>query len=202
MYLPSHFKEEDPEVLRGLMAAHSLAAVVSVGPEGLVANHLPLLYEPQPGPQGVLRGHMARANPQWQSFRSDIEVLAIFQGPQAYISPNWYPTKKEDGRAVPTWNYAVVHVWGRLSVYSEPARLREFLDRLTAAHEAGQPEPWMPADAPAGYVDGLVKGIVGIEIAITRIEGKWKMSQNQPEVNRIGVRRAVGEPVASLIPGT
>lgn len=186
MYLPTHFKEENPEILRGLMAAYPLAALVTAGPDGLVANHVPLLYE-----DGMLRGHLARANPQWQGIQDGVDALAIFQGPQAYISPNWYPTKQENGRVVPTWNYAVVHVWGRLSVYDEPDRLRAFLDRLTATHEAGQPRPWMPADAPAAYIDGLLKAIVGIELAITRIEGKWKVSQNQPEVNRLGAAEAL-----------
>jgi transcriptional regulator len=208
MYLPPLFKEEDPDVLRRLMAAHPLAALVTYGPDGLTANHLPFLLDPDSGSMGTLRGHLARANPQWPSFQPDVEALAIFQGPHAYISPNWYPTKQETGRAVPTWNYAVVHVWGRLRVYSDAARLRTFLDALTATHEAGQPEPWKPSDAPAGYIDGLLKGIVGIELAITRWEGKWKVSQNQPEVNREGAAEGLaalpggsGEAMARLIRG-
>jgi transcriptional regulator len=184
MYLPPHFEETRPEVLRGLILAHPLAALITLGPDGLTANHLPMLYDPEPSP--ILRGHLARANRQWRNFQADIEALAIFQGPQAYISPNWYPTKQEHGRVVPTWNYAVVHVYGKLSVFSEPDRLRTFLDRLTAAHEATQPKPWMPADAPPDYIEGLLRGIVGIELAVTRIEGKWKMSQNQPPENREG----------------
>lgn len=201
MYLPPHFKEENPAALHDLMVAHPLAALVTLGPEGLIANHLPLLHE-----DGTLQGHLARANPQWQALRTDTEALAIFQGPQAYISPNWYPTRQETGRAVPTWNYAVVHVWGKLTVYSEPAKLRAFLDRLTATHEAGQLKPWMPSDAPAGYIDGLLNAIVGIELVITRMEGKWKVSQNQPEVNRKGAADGLsalgddaGEQMARLI---
>jgi transcriptional regulator len=196
MYLPTYFKEENPEVLRGLMAAYPLAALVTTGTDGLAANHVPLLYE-----DGMLRGHLARANPQGQSIQDGVDALAIFQGPQAYISPNWYPTKKEHGRVVPTWNYAVVHVWGRLSVYAEPDRLRAFLDRLTSTHEAGQAKPWKPSDAPSDYVEALLKAIVGIELAITRIEGKWKVSQNQPEENRMGAADAlIHEPgMADLI---
>jgi transcriptional regulator len=110
--------------------------------------------------------------------------MAIFQGPHAYVSPNWYPTKQEHGRVVPTWNYAVVHVWGELTVYSEPDRLLAFLERLTAEHERSEPQPWKPGDAPSSYVDGLLRAIVGVELRITRMEGKWKMSQNQPPANR------------------
>lgn len=186
MYLPAHFKEEDPATLHALMAAHPLAALVTLGAEGLVANHLPLLHE-----GNYLRGHLARANSQWQNFSEDMEALAIFQGPQAYISPNWYPTKQETGRAVPTWNYAVVHVRGKLRVYSEPEPLRDFLDRLTATHEAGEPAPWKPADAPKDYIDGMLRAIVGIEISISGMEGKWKVSQNQPETNRIAAADAL-----------
>lgn len=203
MYLPPHFQEDRPEVLRALIAEFPLAALVTLGPDGLAANHVPLLYDPEPGPLGTLRGHLARGNPQWRSFQEDVEALAIFQGPQAYVSPNWYPTKQETGRVVPTWNYAVVHAYGRLSVYSDPDRLRAFLDDLTAQHEAGQPKPWTPADAPAEYIQGLLQGIVGIDIAITRLEGKWKVSQNQPEANRTGAAaglEAIGESaMASLI---
>lgn len=203
MYLPPHFQEDRPEVLRALIAEFPLAALVTLGPDGLAANHVPLLYDPEPGPLGTLRGHLARGNPQWRSFQEDVEALAIFQGPQAYVSPNWYPTKQETGRVVPTWNYAVVHAYGRLSVYSDPDRLRTFLDELTAQHEAGQPKPWTPADAPAEYIQGLLQGIVGIDIAITRLEGKWKVSQNQPEANRTGAAaglEAIGESaMASLI---
>ena len=187
MYLPPAFREDRPEALRELMAEYPLAALVTHGPDGLVATHVPLLYDPEPAgpsaPLGTLRGHLARANPQGQF---EGEALAIFQGPDAYVSPNWYPTKREHGRAVPTWNYAVVHAHGRMTVYSDPERLRGFLDRLTARHEAGQAVPWQPSDAPPDYIEGLLRGIVGIEIAVTRLEGKWKTSQNQPAANRAG----------------
>ena len=187
MYLPPHFREQRLEVLHSLMRAHPLAALITHGPGGLDANHIPLL--PDPDTQ-VLRGHLARSNPQWQNLVAGTEALAIFQGPSAYVSPNWYPTKQETGRAVPTWNYAVVHVWGELTVYSEPARLLSFLEQLTAEHEATEPVPWRPADAPAAYIEGQLRAIVGIELRITRLEGKWKMSQNQPPANQEGVARA------------
>lgn len=186
MYLPSHFREDRPEVLRQLIEAHPLAALVSTGASGLLANHLPLLLDPAEGPHGTLTGHLARANDQWQTFGS-AEALAIFQGPQAYVSPAWYPTKHETGKAVPTWNYAVVHVWGAVEVFDDPARLRGFLTRLTDRHEESRPSPWAVADAPPEYIENLLRAIVGIEIRITRIVGKWKVSQNQPEWNREGV---------------
>ena len=186
MYLPSHFREDRPDVLRQLMEAHPLAALVSTGDAGLVANHLPLLFDPAEGSHGTLTGHLARANNQWQTFGS-ADALAIFQGPHAYISPAWYPTKQETGQAVPTWNYAVVHVWGTVEVFDDTARLRSLLTRLTARHEEPRPDPWSIADAPPGYIDNLLRAIVGIEIRIHRLEGKWKVSQNQPERNREGV---------------
>ena len=164
MYLPPHFREQRPEVLHSLMRAHPLAALITHGPGGLDANHIPLL--PDPDTQ-VLRGHLARSNPQWQNLPAGTEALAIFQGPAAYVSPNLYPTKQETGRAVPTWNYAVVHAWGELTVYSEPDRLLSFLEQLTAEHEATEPVPWMPADAPAAYIEGQLRAIVGIELRIT-----------------------------------
>jgi transcriptional regulator len=198
MYLPEHFREDRPEILRQLMEQFPLAALVTLGSGGLVANHLPVLYDPEPAPWGTLRGHLSRANGQWRDLRPEVEALAIFQGPQAYISPNWYPTKRETGRVVPTWNYAVVHVYGKLTIYAEPERLRAFLDRLTTAHETNQSRPWMPADAPPEYVEGLLKAIVGVELAITRIEGKWKVGQNQPAENRLGAAEGLEE-MARLI---
>jgi transcriptional regulator len=198
MYLPEQFREDRPEVLRELMAKFPLAGLVTMGTGGLEANHLPLLYDALPAPLGILRGHLSRANRQWQDFRPKVEALAIFQGAQAYISPNWYPTKQQHGRVVPTWNYAVVHAYGTLSVFSEPERLRAFLDRLTAVHESAQSSPWMPADAPPEYIDGLLKAIVGVELTITRIEGKWKVSQNQPSENRLGAAEGLEE-MARLI---
>ncbi len=193
MYIPKHFGEQRPEVLRALMAEFPLAALVTAGPDGIVeANHIPLLWEPDPAPMGTLRGHMARGNGHWKGWGPEgVPALAIFQGPQAYVSPNWYPTKHEHGRAVPTWNYAVVHAHGVVRVDEDPVRLRAFLDRLTAAHEAGEPVQWKPSDAPTDYIGGLVRAIVGIELRITKLGGKWKVSQNQPEVNRVGAAEAL-----------
>jgi len=187
MYLPQHFKEERPEVLHALMRSHPLAALVTYGPRGIEANHLPLLADAE---KGLLRGHLARANSQWQRLEPAAEAMAIFQGPNAYVSPNWYPTKQEHGRVVPTWNYAVVHVWGELTVYHETERLLAFLEQLTAEHEASEPQPWRPGDAPSSYTEGLLRAIVGIELRVTRMEGKWKMSQNQPSANREGTAEA------------
>jgi transcriptional regulator len=192
MYLPEHFKEDRPEILRELIDKHPLGALVTLGAEGLEANHIPCLYDGK-----TLRGHLSRANGQWQHYKPEVEALAIFQGPEIYISPNWYPTKQEHGRAVPTWNYVTVHAYGILTVYSDPDRLRAFLDELTAAHEANLPMPWRIADAPRQYIEGLLKAIVGIELSITRIEGKWKMSQNQPAENR----ESVAVEIARLIRG-
>jgi transcriptional regulator len=202
MYLPEHFREQRPETLHQLMRQNPLAALITHGPRGLEANHVPLLLDAQ---GGVLRGHLARANTQWQGLAQQTEALAIFQGPDAYISPNWYPTKQEHRRVVPTWNYAVVHVLGELTVYTEPERLLQFLEQLTAEHESTEPKPWKPADAPGPYIEGQLRAIVGIELRIARIEGKWKMSQNQPSANQAGAAEALEHSgradVAKLIRG-
>jgi len=191
MYLPAHFAESRPEVLRALMAAHPLAAVVVQAGGELLANHLPLMFEHGAGADaepGVLRGHVARANPLWSCVADGQPVLAIFQGPQAYISPNWYPTKQEHGKVVPTWNYCTVHVHGSLHVHDDVDWVHDLVSRLTDRHEASQARPWAAQDAPADYLQALLRNIVGIEIRITRLEGKWKMSQNQPAANRLGAQ--------------
>jgi len=192
MYLPSHFAETRLDVLHQLMRSHPLATLVTLTAGGLVANHIPLhLQEPAPGAApdhpGVLFGHVARANPLWHELLGDVEVLAVFQGPQHYISPGWYPTKREHGKAVPTWNYCCVHAHGRLQVHEDAPWLRAQVGALTTQHEARQAHPWAVEDAPVDYVQTMLRNIVGIEIAITRIEGKWKASQNQPAPNRAGV---------------
>ena len=186
MYLPAHFEESRSEVLRALMAEHPLATLVAHGADGLTANHLPLHLEPGIGPFGVLQGHVARANSLWQQ-AADTEVLAIFQGPQAYVTPSWYATKREHGKAVPTWNYVVVHARGRLRAIDDPLWLRRQLETLVDRHEAAFAEPWQVADAPPDYIDKMLAAIVGIEISITDLKGKWKISQNQPPANRAGV---------------
>ena len=186
MYLPAHFEENRVEVLHALMREHPLATLVAHGADGLTANHLPLHLAAEVAPCGVLRGHVARANPLWQQ-SADAEVLVIFHGPQAYVTPSWYPTKREHGKAVPTWNYVVVHARGRLRAIDDPVWLRRNLETLVDSHEAGFAEPWHVADAPAAYIDQMLAAIVGIEIGITELEGKWKTSQNQPQANRAGV---------------
>lgn len=193
MYLPSQFQEDRIEVIRQLMDRYPLAALVTAGDSGSIsANHLPLLYDPEPAPYGTLRGHLARANPQWREAAQQQPgaaacALAIFQGPQAYVSPSLYPSKAEHGRVVPTWNYIVVHARGPLTVHEDPEWLRAFVTELTNRHEAPSARPWHVTDAPSDYIDGLLKAIVGIELRITSLEGKWKMSQNRPVADRAGV---------------
>jgi len=186
MYLPAHFEEGRSEVLHALMREHPFATLVAHGNNGLTANHLPLHLAPEIAPLGALQGHVARANPLWQE-PADTEVLVIFHGPQTYVTPSWYPTKHEHGKAVPTWNYAVVHVRGRLRAIDDTGWLRRQLETLVASHEAGFAEPWQIADAPPDYIDKMLAAIVGIEITITELKGKWKISQNQPQANRAGV---------------
>lgn len=187
MYVPSHFEETRTEVLHRLVHDHPLAALIAYTPDGLEANHVPLELEPGLGPLGTLRGHVARANPMWRTASSAVEALAIFQGPDHYVSPGWYATKRETGKVVPTWNYAVVHAYGPLRVIDDPVWLHALVERLTARHEAGRAAPWQVTDAPADYIAATSRGIVGIEIPITRIVGKWKVSQNRTEADRAGV---------------
>jgi transcriptional regulator len=186
MYLPKHFEETRVPVLHDLIRAYPLAALVVPTASGLDANHVPLEIDPDPAPLGTLRGHVARANP-LARHASDVEALAIFQGPDTYISPSWYATKQETAKVVPTWNYAVVHAYGPVRVIDDPAWVRAFVERLTNRHEGGRPDPWKVTDAPEDYVDSMVKAIVGIEFPITRLIGKWKVSQNRPEQDRAGV---------------
>jgi transcriptional regulator len=180
MYVPAHFKETDSDRLHALMHAYPFATLVVNGEGGLTANHLPLELV-----DGKLHGHVARGN---ELAKLDgAEVLVIFRGPDAYVSPNWYPSKQETHREVPTWNYAVVHVHGRLRTVTEAAWLRQLLERLTDRHEAGQPQPWQVSDAPEDHIEKNLRAIVGLEITIDRIEGKFKLNQNHPAANRAGV---------------
>ena len=202
MYLPKHFEETRVDVLRGLIREHPLGALVTLTPEGLDANHLPFELDPDPAPFGTLRGHVARANPLWREPAGDVDALVIFQGPGTYISPAWYSTKQETGRVVPTWNYAVVHAHGPLRVIDDRAWLRDFVTRLTNRHESGRSDPWHVTDAPAEYIDQMLGAIIGLEIPLTRLRGKWKMSQNRPAQDRAGVVDALtraGHPVADLV---
>jgi transcriptional regulator len=186
MYLPAHFAESRVEVLQALMRARPFATLVTQGTNGPDANHLPLHLDANASPRGTLVGHVARANPLWRD-ADGTGVLAIFHGPQAYVTPSWYPTKREHGKVVPTWNYVVVHARGRLRVVDDAAWLRRQLGLLVDSHESGFDTPWRVADAPPDYIDKMLAAIVGIEIEITELTGKWKLSQNQPEANRVGV---------------
>jgi transcriptional regulator len=187
MYLPKHFEETRVEVLHGLIRAYPLGALVTLAAGGLEANHIPFEIDPDPTPFGTLRGHVARANPVWREFSRGTETLVIFQGPQLYVSPSWYPSKKEGGKVVPTWNYALVHAYGPLRTVDDAAWLRAFVAKLTDRHEAARPDRWHVTDAPADYVDKMVTAIVGIEVPIARLVGKWKVSQNRPAADRAGV---------------
>ena len=196
MYTPPAFREDRPERLRELIRAHPLATLVTSGSNGLVANLVPfVLVETAEG--DVLRAHMAKSNDQISSLRETAQALVIFQGPEAYITPAWYATKKEHGKVVPTWNYVVVQVWGPPQVIDDVDWLRAQIDELTDQQEQRRVDPWAVTDAPASFISAQLRGIVGLEIPIARIEGKWKVSQNQPEANRRGVVRGLEEVAAA-----
>ena len=184
MYLPKHFEETRIDVLHALIRAHPLGALVAMTRNGLDANHIPLEVDPDPAPFGTLRGHVARANPFWRD--GETEALAIFQGPETYVSPAWYATKQETGKVVPTWNYAVVHAHGRIRFIDDRPWLRAFVEKLTNRHEASRPEPWKVTDAPADYIETQLGAIIGLEMPIARLVGKWKVSQNRPAQDRAG----------------
>lgn len=191
MYLPQHFAEPRIDVMHTLMRANPLATLVTLSSAGLDANHIPLQLVAGSSPFGTLQGHVARANPLWRDFDEKVEVLCVFQGPDGYISPSWYATKKEHGKAVPTWNYAVVHAHGKLRIIDDAGWLRAQIEALTTQHEAALPQPWAVGDAPADYTEKMIAAVVGIEITITRLAGKWKVSQNQPAENQTGVIEAL-----------
>ena len=184
---PPHFREDRLPVLHAFIRDHGFATLVTLGPDGLVADHIPMEVHADDGPLGTLRGHVSRANPLWHRAAPEMEALAIFQGPQAYVTPAWYPTKQDTGKVVPTWNYAVVHAHGPLRAIEDREWLRALVERLTTRHEADRADPWHVTDAPEDFVEGMLKGIVGIEIPIARLEGKWKVSQNRPAPDRTGV---------------
>ena len=205
MYQPPHFREDRIEVQHGLIRAHPLGLIVTSGPGGLQANHVPCLVYSDASERGTLRAHIARDNPHWKELAAVEQCLVVFQGPQQYITPSWYATKQETGKVVPTWNYVVVHAWGRPRIVDDAAWLRRQVEDLTNLNEGRFPEPWKVSDAPEPYVASQLKAIIGIEIPIGRIEGKWKVSQNRPAVDRAGViagLRGSGEPheiMASLV---
>ena len=194
MYLPSHFSEQRPEVLHKLVHDHPLGLLISLDDAGLQANSVPFFLDADPaGGPGILRAHVARANPLWRQTHSDVETLVVFQGAQAYISPNWYPAKTEHGKVVPTWNYVTVQARGTLRAIDDAQWLRAFVTRLTQHHEATQARPWAVTDAPPDYVDSMLRAIVGIEIELSSIVGKWKVSQNRAVADRTGVARGLRE---------
>lgn len=202
MYLPKHFAEDDPAELHRLIEDYPLGTLVTLGADGLNANHLPFELHADLGPHGALRTHVARNNTVWQDHSPEHEALVLFQGPSAYISPNWYPTKAENHRQVPTYNYVTVHAYGRLTVHDDERWLRALLGRLTRKMEAPQPKPWKMGDAPQDFLRGMLGNIVGIEIAVTRLVGKWKVSQNRLPVEQQGAAsglRATGDPDAAAI---
>jgi transcriptional regulator len=185
MYIPAHFAPDEATVTE-LLRHHGAADLVTLTAEGLVATMLPFSYVPDAGEHGALHGHLARNNAQWK-LPAQGEALAIVRGPDAYISPSWYTSKAEHGRVVPTWNYVTAHVYGRLVVHDDPAWTENLVRRLTAKHEAGRAHPWSVDDAPRAFIDGQLRAIVGVELAITRIEAKAKLSQNRPVADVAGV---------------
>jgi transcriptional regulator len=186
MYVPPHFREERQDVLHDAMRRIAFATLVTQGKEGIEANHLPLLLE-----GNVLSGHFARPNPAWKNLNPGSEALAIFLGPHFYVSPNWYPSKAETGKAVPTWNYITVHARGKLVLHDDPEWLRGHVGRLAREHESGRDAPWALEDAPADYINSLLRAIVGFELSIEKLEGKWKMNQNRSAADRAGVQDAL-----------
>jgi transcriptional regulator len=192
VYVPSSNAEHRPEVMLDYMEAHPLATLVTSSSEGLIATHLPLLIDRTRGANGTLAGHIARANPQHRQAREGDEVLVIFSGHNAYITPTFYPSKASDGKVVPTWNYVAVHAYGALRYVSDPIVLRKHLEALTSRHESTREQPWSVYDAPTSYIERQMGAIVGVEIEITRLEGKWKMSQNRAAEDIDGVIAGLG----------
>jgi transcriptional regulator len=182
MYTPDHFSIKSREALHTIIHSNPLGALVTMTPDGLDANHIPFELDAD---RGVLTAHVARANPVWQQCKDGAQVLVIFRGSASYISPNWYPSKHEMHRQVPTWNYEVVHAHGVLTIQDEERFVRGVVARLTRTHEASEPKPWKMSDSAPEYIDGLLKAIVGIEVAITRLEGKSKLSQNREDRDRL-----------------
>ena len=203
MYIPPLHKEDRIDVLHDAIRRTGLATLVTLTGDGLIASHVPMLLDPEPAPHGTLLGHLARPNPQARGAAPGVDALAIFQGPDAYITPSWYATKRETGNVVPTWNYVTIHAYGPVEFFNDTERLRAIVTRLTEREEAARAEPWAVTDAPADFIDGMLKGIVGFALPISRLEGKWKMSQNRPAEDRArvidGLNDQGREDVAALI---
>ena len=191
MYTPNGFAFNDLQALQQQILGTRLALLVTHGEQGLQASHLPLLLNPDEGPNGTLYGHFAKANPQWKELQDGAEALVIFAGAEAYVSPGFYPSKAEHGKVVPTWNYVAVHAYGSAEVFTDADRLRTLVSTLTDRHEAGRAQPWKVADAPADYIDGMLKAIVGFALPIQRLQGKRKLSQNRNAADIAGVREGL-----------
>jgi transcriptional regulator len=187
LYVTNQFREERVEVLHETIRRIALGTLVTLGEDGLDASHVPMLIDAAPAPFGTLTGHIARANPQWRTAKPEARSLAIFTGPESYISPAWYPTKQQTGKVVPTWNYVAVHATGRVRFFDDAESLRRIVTRLTDTHEGPRVDPWAVTDAPEDFVAAMLKAIVGFELVIERLEGKWKMSQNRPAQDSAGV---------------
>ncbi len=192
MYIPPSNVESRPEMILDFIEAHPFGALVTAGADGLFATHIPFVLARAQGSQGVLQGHVARANPHHRTIASGDEALVIFSGPDAYVTPSWYPSKAEHGRVVPTWNYVAVHVYGVVRFIDDPTFLRAHLEALTERSERGRAGPWRVDDAPADFIAQMERAIVGVEVEITRLEGKWKMSQNRPAADIDGVIHGLG----------
>ncbi len=193
MYVPAHFDEPRIELLHRLIRERPLGTLVTLAGDGLNANHIPFEIDIEPAPFGTLRGHVARANPVWRDFSSAVEALVIFHGAQTYISPSWYPTKQATGEVVPTYNYLVTHGYGQMKIIHEREWLRALVTRLTNRFEAERAVPWHVTDAPPAFIDKQLGAIVGIEIALTKLIGKWKVSQNRPSKDRDCVVKGLNE---------
>jgi transcriptional regulator len=193
LYNPPAFRVEDRDIVQAHIEQTGLAMLITNGGDGPLVSHVPLLLDRKRGTHGTLLGHMAKANPQWQSGDLSVDAVAVFPGPDAYISPSWYASKQEHGRVVPTWNYAVIHARGRLQFFDDPAWILEAVERLTRRHEAARAEPWAVSDAPEPFVQSQLTAIVGLELEITSLEGKRKVSQNRENADREGVIKGLGE---------
>jgi transcriptional regulator len=206
LYLPPHFRQDDIAEIHATIRAARLCNLVTATAEGLIASPLPLFLEEKEGERGVLYGHVARANPQWRLAPIG-DAMAIFMGPDAYVSPAWYATKKETGKVVPTWNYSAVHAYGPIEFFEDADRILGIVTRLTNLHEGQRTEPWAVTDAPADFIKAQLRGIIGLRIPIARLDGKLKMSQNRTAEDRAGAAaglaassRASDQVVATMIP--
>ncbi|MGA8614383.1 MAG: FMN-binding negative transcriptional regulator [Xanthobacteraceae bacterium] len=192
MYRPDHFRVDDVSQMHELMRGRPFASLISAGSNGLFASHLPTVLKGDE-PYGVIECHLARSNPHCTDLAEGKEALMIFQGPEGYITPNWYPSKVQHGKVVPTWNFAVVHAYGRPEVMKDQDWLFQHVTELTAQQESNENKPWAPSDAPASYIEAMLRGIVGFRFAITRLEGKWKMSQNRETSDQVGVVKGLSK---------